>query len=331
MDAGWLAQATAESGSALPAWWPIAALVVPLVFAVVVAIIQMSAAIRAARITADARTPAIPTDAIAEEVAKVLGQELDRRLGSATMADAQAAFEQGRREAEVAAQAALDAHRQAIQELQAKLAARDAEPDGTKPEALAAAMLYNAGFDAQQAGILGEAIGLYSAAIRLDPTYAKAFYNRANAKFALGDFRAAIEDYDEAIRLDPTDARALYNCGNSKAEIGDHAGAIQDYSESIRIDPNYPHAYYNRANSKVALGDSSGGVEDYDRALTIDPDYAAAYYNKACEASKSGDGPQAIEHLRKAIAIDLRWKGQASHDPDFDPIAASDEFKNLIA
>lgn len=314
----------------MPAWWPIAAVVIPLVVAIIVAFIQMSGAVKSARIAADAKA-AIPPDKIAEEVARVLGEELDKRLGTEAVAEAQAAFAKGREEAEIAAKELIEAHEKAIQELQAQLAARDAEPVGGQSEKLAAAMLYNAGFDAHKAGKLGEAIGLYSAAIKLDSAYAKAYYNRGNAKYDLGDKRGAIEDYDHTVELEPANFKALYNCGNAKSDLGDHEGAIPDYSEAIRLSPDFAHAFYNRGNSKSALGDGPGAAADYAEAVRLDPTFAAAYYNLACEAAKIGDGGSAIDNLQKALELDSRWAKQARIDPDFAAISQSAEFESLFS
>lgn len=44
---------------------------------------------------------------------------------------------------------------------------------------------------------------------------AAAFYNRANAYSRKGEFDRSIRDYDEAIKLDPGFASALYNRGNA--------------------------------------------------------------------------------------------------------------------
>lgn len=324
----WLAQSGQENRS-LPAWWPIVALAVPLLVALIVAIIQATGAIKSAKIAAEAKA-AIPPDKIAEEVARVLGEELDRRLGTETMAEAQAAFDRGRQEAEAAARDVIEAHERAIQELQAQLAARETEPVGGQSEKLAAAMLYNAGWDVHRAGTLGEAIGLYSAAIKLDPNYARAFYNRANAKYDMGDKRGAIEDYNEAFRLDPTDSKALYNCANAKSDLNNHRGAIEDYTESIRLDPTFAHAYYNRGNSKSALEDGPGATEDYQAAIRLDPTLAAAFYNIACEAAKVGDVDRAIESLRDAIELDARWAKPARTDPDFAQINDTSAFRALF-
>jgi tetratricopeptide (TPR) repeat protein len=47
------------------------------------------------------------------------------------------------------------------------------------------------------------AIADFDAAIKLDPRYATAFYNRANAKLNAGDKPGAIADYREAVALRP--------------------------------------------------------------------------------------------------------------------------------
>lgn len=48
------------------------------------------------------------------------------------------------------------------------------------------------------------AIADYTAAIRLDPKYANAYFNRGNGYNSKNDTARAIADYTEVIRLDPT-------------------------------------------------------------------------------------------------------------------------------
>ncbi len=325
-----LAQSSSPQGG-LPAWWPIAAVLIPVVITIIVAFIQMSSAVKVAKIQSSgfpAATP--PADAIAEQVIKVLGAELDKRIGPERMAEAQSAHDKGKRDSEEATKELLEAHQRVIGELQAQLAARDREPDGQKPEALAAAKLYNAGFDAQTERNLGEAIGLYSAAILLDPSYAKAYYNRGNAKYDLGDKRGAIEDYDQAIHYNPNDALACFNCGNAKFDLGDLKGAIADYNESIRLDPTFQHSYYNRGNAKVAMGDREAALEDYAKAAEVDPKYAAAYYNTACQNAKLGHAEESLAALQVAVNLEPGWAKQAMADPDFDLINESPGFKAIV-
>ena len=61
---------------------------------------------------------------------------------------------------------------------------------------------------------------------------------------------SAIDDYDEAIRLDPQFASAYYNRGLAYQRLGQSERAIKDFNEAIRLNPQYAAAYNNRANDK---------------------------------------------------------------------------------
>ena len=52
-----------------------------------------------------------------------------------------------------------------------------------------------------------------------------------------GDHDKAIADFTEAIRLNPKYAEAYYNRGFAYGKKGDHDKAITDYTAAIRINP----------------------------------------------------------------------------------------------
>ena len=72
-----------------------------------------------------------------------------------------------------------------------------------------------------------------------------------NTKYYLGDYKGAITDYTQAIRLNPDYADAYYNRGNAKSKLGQHFAAIADYDIAIRLNPDDAGAYYNRGNAKI--------------------------------------------------------------------------------
>ncbi|MEP6880146.1 MAG: tetratricopeptide repeat protein, partial [Nitrosospira sp.] len=67
----------------------------------------------------------------------------------------------------------------------------------------------------------------YTEAICLQPGYADAYYNRANARKNKGDLEGAVQDYTEAIRLQPDLAEAYNNRAIVRRDKGDLEGAPQ--------------------------------------------------------------------------------------------------------
>jgi tetratricopeptide (TPR) repeat protein len=327
MNLEWLAQAEKESGG-LPAWWPVIALVVPLVITLIVALINRSGAIKVAKIQTEPKA-AVPD--LAQEVSRILGEELDKRLGPDQSTKAQEAFEQGRREADIAAKELLEKHAQTIHELQAQLAATQQESASQEPAGTAAVRLFNHGREVHLKGELAQAVGLYTAAILLDEEMSVTYYNRGNARFDLGQKAEALADYEKTAELDPASWQAVYNAGNTRYDLGQKEEAIRDYSESIRLNPSWPHAFYNRGNAKSDLGDLNGAISDYEAVIAMDPAFSAAFYNRACQLAKSGRGDAALESLRAAIELDpIRWRKEAKVDPDFDSIDQHPGFRALV-
>lgn len=72
----------------------------------------------------------------------------------------------------------------------------------------------------------------YDLAIRLNPDFIYAYFNRANLRCALHDYRAAIEDYTEAIERDPEFAEAYFNRGLARLSQGNTTQGIADLSKA---------------------------------------------------------------------------------------------------
>ncbi|MFM9161191.1 MAG: tetratricopeptide repeat protein, partial [Dolichospermum sp.] len=80
--------------------------------------------------------------------------------------------------------------------------------------------------------------------------------------FLLGRYKVAIAEYTQAIKIDPNYAEAYYNRGKSREKLGDYEGAIVDYTQVIKIDPNYIDAYFMRGDIRSKLGDNEGAIAD---------------------------------------------------------------------
>ncbi|MCW5864932.1 MAG: tetratricopeptide repeat protein [Anaerolineae bacterium] len=149
-----------------------------------------------------------------------------------------------------------------------------------------------------------EALADYSAAIRLDPTYAAAFNNRGSLHAKHGRPDEALADYSEAIRLDPTLAQAFNNRGALHDDHGRPAEALADYNEAIRLDPGDATAFYNRGNLHRQQGRPAEGLADYNEAIRLDPALAQAFNNRGNLHRQQGRPAEALADYNEAIRLD---------------------------
>src|SRR5262249_885700 len=89
------------------------------------------------------------------------------------------------------------------------------------------------------------------------------------SRSAKGQPDRAIADNDQAIRLDPNFAVAFYNRGIACYFQKDFDRAIADYDQAIQFKANNVHAYNNRGSAKRAKGDSAGSDADIAKAKRL--------------------------------------------------------------
>lgn len=114
-----------------------------------------------------------------------------------------------------------------------------------------------------------EEIRFYSEAIRLDPSFAEAYFFRGLTHGENGDLDKAITDFDKAILIQPNDADFYDTRGYARDLKGDLDGAISDYSETIRLEPKNANAYYSRANIWEKKRNYSAATADYQKYLEL--------------------------------------------------------------
>lgn len=176
------------------------------------------------------------------------------------------------------------------------------EPAPTAVE-LDAEIAFSQAYDKQQAGDTEGAIADYTEAIRLNPNFATAFFNRGLIRREKNNFDGAIADYTEAIRLNPNFAEAYSSRGLVRYKKNDMGGAIADYTEAIYHDPYNVIAYFNRGLVRREQGDMESAIRDYTEAIRLNPDHAKAYSNRGFARSEQGDMEGAIEDYTEAIRL----------------------------
>ena len=117
-----------------------------------------------------------------------------------------------------------------------------------------------------------QAIAHYNEAIRINPIYAHAYYNRGIAYYTFGQKMHALDDFKEASRTTPKirDYATVYNnIGVIYNDLGQYQLAFDNYNEAIRLDPNYIDALNNRAYVYLTYYNDLAGCSDAKKACEL--------------------------------------------------------------
>ncbi len=79
-------------------------------------------------------------------------------------------------------------------------------------------------------------------------------------------YEMIINDYNKTLQLDSSFTYAWFNNANTKILIGDYKGAVKDFSKAIEIDPTLSDAYFNRGLLLIFLNDIDNACKDISKA-----------------------------------------------------------------
>lgn len=179
------------------------------------------------------------------------------------------------------------------------------------------------------------AIEKFNQALQLNPNDAKAYINRANARYEIAqhsgdrdrDYKAALEDYNQALRLNPQEVEGYLKRGIIRYELAPYSrdpdqsykAAIKDFNQVLRLNPDNAKAYVKRGIVQyqfVQYSDDpnkaySKVINDLDQALSLNPLEAEAYFKRGTVryeiAQYAGSSNkvywQAVEDLQKATKL----------------------------
>lgn len=99
--------------------------------------------------------------------------------------------------------------------------------------------------------------------ITLDSDPAKRLHNSGTRRYSYDE---AIGDINRAIELYPSFAEAYYNRANLMAISGKLPEAYDDYTRAIELEPSFGEAYYNRGLVQIFMKDTRKGCMDLSKA-----------------------------------------------------------------
>jgi tetratricopeptide (TPR) repeat protein len=167
--------------------------------------------------------------------------------------------------------------------------------------------LSDRGLELAKKGDLLHAIEYYTRAIKILPSFAPPYNNRANAYLKQRNLDGALADLSKAIELKPDYEEAYSNRGAIYLDRKQYQEALNDCTTAIHIRPLYAPAYNNRALVYRAMDRFEDALRDSTTAIALKPDYTEAYANR-------GIIHLMLHHLEDALA-DLENAIERGLDP----------------
>lgn len=128
-------------------------------------------------------------------------------------------------------------------------------------------------------GDLSDALGAFSKAVELQPTYAEAIHNMANVYVLAGDATTAAQLYQKALGLNPTLVESAVNLAAISLQQRDYSSAFLYLKRAEQIDPNSPFVYNGWGVYYGQKGNRQKAIALFQKALHIDPENPEALKN----------------------------------------------------
>jgi tetratricopeptide (TPR) repeat protein len=161
-----------------------------------------------------------------------------------------------------------------------------------------------------------EAIVRYDEAIKLQPYYADAYYNRGSVLFAKGRTDEAVADWEKTLQIDPSYADAQTGLGNALLRKGSPREAITHYEQAAALAPEDPHCRNNIAwilatSSDASIRDGAKAIDLAQVAVALSGGREPRFLRTLAAAyAESGRLSEALAVAQQAVVI-ARMQGKA--------------------
>jgi DNA-binding winged helix-turn-helix (wHTH) protein/Flp pilus assembly protein TadD len=176
----------------------------------------------------------------------------------------------------------------------------------------------NQGFQLQQRGQIEAAIENYQLAIRLNPGYAEAHYNLADAYEEIPDYDKALEEYQRAINADFT----LYEAYNNLSRLyilrrRDYGAALRLLDRAMNLKPQEPSVQYslhkNYGWANFELRNYLTAEQHLRLSIELEPDRGAA----RCLLAKVLEAEGRVADANPEWESCLSYSGQPEVEPEW--------------
>jgi Flp pilus assembly protein TadD len=150
----------------------------------------------------------------------------------------------------------------------------------------------------REQGLFEQADSAYSKAIRIAPTYAKAYAERGIERDVSGSSSdAALEDLRTAVRLAPGEGAYANNLGFALSVRGQYAAAADALRQGLEHDPLSRRMHNNLGFVYARMGQQDRARREFEHGGTLDE----VENNVGFAYERAGDSREACAHYRAAL------------------------------
>lgn len=147
-----------------------------------------------------------------------------------------------------------------------------------------------------------EALAVLDEALRLDPGYARAYYNKSLVLHELNRYEEALATCEQCIRLEPGNAKAYYHKGYILNSLNRYEEALQALEQGLRLAPDYAPAWTSKGYVLNNMGRYEEALAAFDQGLHINSNDEKAYNGKGValyNLRRYEEAERAFEEARK--------------------------------
>ncbi len=167
---------------------------------------------------------------------------------------------------------------------------------------------FKAGNDYFRQGDYAAAVREFQEALRLDPSYQRAYTNLGLAYKKLGDYQSALANYDKAITLPGGEKEVSLSATSYKVnlyiDIKKYKEALETIEVYLKDDPRSDEMLYLKGKVlKDGIGKVKDAVPVLEAAVAANPSNAKAYLELAGCHNVTGDYGAAIRSGQKGLEV----------------------------
>ena len=183
-----------------------------------------------------------------------------------------------------------------------------------------------------------EAVGEFTAAIRINPDLFEAYYYFGRTAFALGDMTRAAEMFALAAQLRPEDfqspmllATAARALGRDETACDAVRSGIRRAEQVLALNPRDGRALSLGACALIDDGQAQRALDWSRQCLDLYPHDTSALVNVACVHARVGQRGEALDLLERVFARGCGKRDWIVNDPDYASLRHEPRFERMLS